>query len=171
MIAFAAQRLMELEVGGPAGAVRGERSPDRQVRRKGRRDRGRETRAGTVELRTPKLRKGSYPPSSLQPRRTAGKAPVAAIQEAYVQGISTRGVDALVRAMGGPGTGESEASRPCAESDERMDAFLDRPSEGEWPTSGWMPLTSKSDATGAWCRWPPSRRWPSTPTAGARAWA
>ena len=90
-----------------------------------------ETRAGTVELRIPKLHKGSYFPAFPEPRRTAEKALVAVIQEAYVQGIVTRSMDALVQAMGGTGVSESEVSRLCTELDERVGAFLPRPIEGE----------------------------------------
>ena len=100
MIGFAAQRLMALEVEGLTGAAWGEKSPGRLAQRNGYRDRAWETRAGTVELRIPKLRKGSYFPFFLEPRRLAEKALTAVIQEAYVQGISTRSVDDLVKAMG-----------------------------------------------------------------------
>src|SRR6188768_1377336 len=89
MIGFAAERLMELEVGAPTGAGYGEKTPLRTAQRDGYRDRDWETRAGTVELRIPKLRKGSYFPGFLEPRRMAEKALTAVIQEAYVQGIST----------------------------------------------------------------------------------
>jgi hypothetical protein len=94
MIGFAAERLLELEVQCPTGAGYGERAPDRPAQRNGYRDRTWETRAGTVELRIPRLRKGSYFPGFLEPRRVAEKAQTAVIQEAYVQGISTRSVDA-----------------------------------------------------------------------------
>jgi len=133
MISFAAERLMEIEVGGMTGAGYGEKSPTRLAQRNGHRERDWHTRAGTVELRIPKLRKGSYFPGFLEPRRMAEKALTAVIQEAYIQGISTRSVDDLVKALGMEGISKSQVSRLCEEIDERVTAFLDRPIEGDWP--------------------------------------
>ena len=133
MIGFAAERLMELEVAGLTGAAYGEKSPDRLAQRNGYRERDWQTRAGNVELRIPKLRKGSYFPFFLEPRRLAEKALTAVIQEAYIQGISTRSVDDLVKAMGMSGISRSQVSRLCEEIDDKVKAFLERPIEGDWP--------------------------------------
>jgi putative transposase len=140
MIGFAAQRLMELEVGELTGAGYGEKNADRLVQRNGYRDRVWETRAGTVELRIPKLRKGSYFPGFLEPRRIAEKALTAVIQEAYIQGVSTRSVDELVKALGMSGISKSQVSRLCEEIDGRVKIFLDRPIEGDWPYL-WLDAT------------------------------
>jgi putative transposase len=133
MLAFAAERLMNLEVEALTGAPAGVRSPDRLTHRNGYRERAWDTRAGRIDLAIPKLRKGSYFPAFLEPRRTAEKALTAVIQEAYVHGISTRSVDDLVKAMGMTGISKSQVSRLCEEIDERVNAFLARPIEGEWP--------------------------------------
>ena len=140
MIGFTAERLMALEVEGLTGAAHGERSADRITHRNGYRDRSWETRAGTVELKIPKLRKGSYFPGFLEPRRMAEKALAAVIQEAYIQGVSTRSVDDLVQAMGMSGISKSQVSRLCGEIDDKVNGFLDRPLEGDWPYL-WLDAT------------------------------
>src|SRR3954467_4316034 len=126
MMGFAAHRLMELDAEGACGAGHGERSPERVNQRNGYRERDWQTRAGTVELRIPKLRRGSYFPAFLEPRRMAEKALTAVIQEAYIQGISTRSVDDLVKAMGSSGVSKSQVSRLCEEIDDKVKAFLNR---------------------------------------------
>jgi transposase-like protein len=133
LLAFAAERMMDLEVEAKTGAALGARSAARHTHRNGYRERAWETRAGRIDLAIPKLRKGSYLPSFLEPRRTAEKALTAVIQEAYVHGISTRAVDDLVKAMGGSGVSKSQVSRLCEEIDERVNAFLSRLLEGTWP--------------------------------------
>ena len=107
MIGFAAERLMQLETEGICNAATDERRVDRRNHRNDYRDRDWETRAGTVELRIPKLRHGSYFSVFLEPRRMAEKALTAVIQEAYIQGISTRSVDDLVKALGMEGISKS----------------------------------------------------------------
>jgi putative transposase len=133
MLQFVAQRLMDMDVESLCAAFYGERSPERLNSRNGYRERLWETRAGSVDLKIPKLRKGSYFPGFLEPRRTAEKALAAVIQEAYIQGVSTRSVDELVKAMGMSGISKSQVSRLCSEIDERVNAFLTRPLEGDWP--------------------------------------
>jgi len=124
-----------------------------------------ETRAEAVDVQIPKLRKGTYFPAFLEPRRASEKAMTAVIQEAYIQGVSTRSVDDLVKAMHCPaggfaadrgmtGVSKSQVSRLCVEIGERVDAFLDRPLEGEL-TSGWMPPTSRCGAPGGLSAWQP----------------
>ena len=128
-----AQGLMELEVSQQIGASRYERSADRSTYRNGYRERQWDTRVGTIDLQIPKLRKGSYMPSLLEPRRRAERALVAVVQEAYVQGVSTRKVDDLVHALGMTGVSKSQVSRLCAELDEVVEAFRNRPLEGRYP--------------------------------------
>src|ERR1700712_123503 len=127
MLSFAAERLMEAEIEVRTGAAHGERDAGRLVQRNGYRERGWDTRAGRIDLEIPRLRKGSYFPSFLEPRRTAEKALTAVIQEAYVHGVSTRSVDDLVKAMGASGVSKSQVSRLVEEIDGRVNAFLGRP--------------------------------------------
>ena len=126
MLGFVADRLMALDVDQLCGAGAHERRAERVNQRNGYRERRWETRAGTVDVQIPKLRKGSYFPEFLEPRRASEKAMTAVIQEAYIQGVSTRSVDDLVKAMGMTGVSKSQVSRLCIEIDERVDAFLDR---------------------------------------------
>lgn len=133
MIQYVAQRMMDLDVESLCQATYGERRPERTNSRNGYRERQWDTRAGSVDLKIPKLRKGSYFPGFLEPRRTAEKAMAAVIQEAYIQGVSTRSVDELVKSLGMTGISKSQVSRLCEEIDERVGAFLNRPLEGDWP--------------------------------------
>ena len=117
---------MELEVGAKTGAGCGEKSADRLAQRNGCRDRDRQTRAGNVELRIPRLRSGSCFPSFPEPRRAVEKALTAVIQEACVHGVSTRAMDDLVQVMGGTGVSKSQVSRLC--EDEPSSALV----RGQW---------------------------------------
>ena len=133
MMTFVVNRMMDLDVEGITGAGYGERSDARQNSRNGYRERPWHTTIGTIPVAIPKLRKDSYFPTFLEPRRTADKALVAVIQEAYVHGVSTRSVDDLVKAMGMSGISKSQVSRLCEDIDERVKTFLERPIEGTWP--------------------------------------
>lgn len=137
MLAEMAAMVMEKEVSARCNASLGERSGSRTNHRNGYREREWDTRAGNIELRIPKLRQGSYFPEFLEARRTAEKALMAVIQEAYLQGVSTRAVDDLVKALGSSGVSRSEVSRLCKEVDERVKTFLDRRLEVSFPYL-WM---------------------------------
>lgn len=104
------------------------------------RDRSLDTRVGTLNLKIPKLRAGSYFPGFLEPRKMVEKALVAVIQEAWIGGVSTRRVDELVQAMGMTGISKSTVSKLCKDIDERVLAFLKRPLTGEWPYL-WLDAT------------------------------
>src|SRR6266436_2807862 len=134
------QILMEADVEGLIGAGRHENSGDRLNYRNGYRDRSLDTRLGPLSLRIPKLCQGSYFPPFLEPRKTAEKALVMVIQEAWIGGVSTRRVDELVQAMGLAGISKSQVFKLCKDIDERVNAFLDRPIEGEWPYL-WLDAT------------------------------
>src|SRR3982750_4743091 len=128
-----AQEIMEAEVSELIGAELGERRPeDRATHRNGYRARRWDTRAGEIELQIPKLRRGSYFPSILQPRKRSERALVSVVQQAYVCGVSTRRVDQLVESLG-LRISKSEVSRICAALDEHVDAFRTRPLEGRYP--------------------------------------
>jgi putative transposase len=126
------QELMEAEVSELIGAEHGERNPDRLTHRNGYRPRRWDTRAGEIELAIPKIRRGSYFPSFLEPRRRSEQALVSVIQQAYVCGVSTRKVDQLVESLG-LRVSRSEVSRICAGLDEQVEAFRTRPLEGRYP--------------------------------------
>ena len=134
------QLLMETDVDGLIGAGRHERSGERTTYRNGYRDRTLDTRLGSLQLRIPKLRQGSYFPPFLDPRKTSEKALVAVIQEAWISGVSTRRVDDLVQAMGLSGISKSTVSKLCKDIDDRVNAFLDRPLDGDWPYL-WLDAT------------------------------
>ncbi len=125
---------------GLIGAGRHERSGERTIYRNGDRDRTLDTRLGSLQLRIPKLRQGSYFPLFLDPRKTSEKALVAVIQEAWISGVSTRRVDDLVQAMGLNGISKSTVSKLCKNIDDRVNAFLDRPLAGDW-LSLWLDAT------------------------------
>ena len=132
--------IMDLEVTAACGAPAGIRTPTRTNYRNGYRMRSWDTRLGRLDLAIPKLREQSYYPSFLEPRRRVEKALYGVITEAYVQGVSTRSVDELVKAMGSEGISKSHVSRICAEIDEQVKDFLNRPLEGRYPYL-WLDAT------------------------------
>jgi transposase-like protein len=134
------QLLMEADAEELIGAGRHERSPERFNYRNGYRERTFDTRLGSLQLRIPKLRQGSYFPAFLELRKVSERALVAVIQEAWIGGVSTRRVDDLVRAMGLVGISKSTVSKLCKDIDERVSSFLERPLEGEWPYL-WLDAT------------------------------
>ena len=123
---------MEADVDGLIGAGRYERGEARQTWRNGYRERSLDTRLGTLNLKIPKMRSGAYFPGFLEPRKTVEKALVAVIQEAWINGVSTRKVDELVQAMGMTGISKSSVSKLCKDIDERVNAFLKRPLADDW---------------------------------------
>jgi transposase-like protein len=125
--------LMELEVEHQVGAGKHERKPERSNYRNGYRERSWETRVGEIDLAIPKLRKSSYYPSFLEPRRPSEKALLAVVQEAYLKGVSTRKVDALVKALGLSGIDKSKVSRICKGLDQAVQAFRQRQLQESYP--------------------------------------
>jgi transposase-like protein len=134
------QALMEIEVSQQLGAERYERSGERVGQRNGYREREWDTRVGTIGLRVPRVREGGYVPGWLEPRKRAEQALVAVVREAYVQGVSTRKVDDLVKALGLDGISKSQVSRLCQSLDEEVERFRGRPLEGSFPYV-WLDAT------------------------------
>src|SRR6185437_7335398 len=134
------QALMELEVAQHLGAERYQRTPNRHGERNGYRDRTWDTRVGSLELRVPRVRDGGYYPTLLEPRRRGERALVAVVQEAYVQGVSTRRVDDLVKALGMSGISKSQVSRLCQALDAEVERFRTRQLEGPYPFC-WLDAT------------------------------
>jgi len=132
-VAWVVGELMEGEVAAQIGAELGEIAPDRVTHRNGYRPRAWQTRAGEIELAIPKLRSGSYFPSFLEPRKRSEQALVAVVQEAYVNGVSTRKVDRLVEQLGISGMSKDQVSRLCRGLDEQVQVFRERPLEGRYP--------------------------------------
>ncbi len=126
-VAVLAEAVMDAEVTAQVGAGYGERSETRTTRRNGYRPRRWDTRAGSIELQIPKVRQGSYFPALLEPRRRAERALLSVVQQAYVEGVSTRRVDDLVRSLGCEGISKSQVSRICSGLDEVVSSFLGRP--------------------------------------------
>ena len=144
---------MEAEVSAQIGAGHGERSESRTTWRNGYRPRRWDTRAGTIGLQIPKLRQGSYFPALLEPRRRAERALLSVVQQAYVEGVSTRRVDDLVRSLGCEGISKSQVSRICSELDGVVSSFLGRPSTpAPTATSGSMRSPRRCARAGASCR-------------------
>lgn len=143
-LAVLVQAIMEAEVTERVGAGYGERAPERLTQRNGYRPRPWDTRVGTLGLRIPKLREGSYFPSLLEPRRRSERALLSVVQQAYVEGVSTRRVDDLVKALGCDGISKSQVSRICQELDVVVEAFLGRPLDGGPYSYLWLDaLTQK----------------------------
>lgn len=135
-----ANAVMEAEVTAQVHADRHERTPDRTGQRNGYRERTWDTRVGTMELRVPRVRDGSYFPMLLEPRRRAEQALTAVVQEAYLQGVSTRRVDDLVQALGMTGISKSQVSRLCEGLDADVARFRNRPLAGGYPYV-WLDAT------------------------------
>jgi transposase-like protein len=133
-VALVAAQLMEAEISTEIGATRGEVSADRATHRNGYRPRAWETRVGEIDLLVPRKRSGeAYFPSFLEPRRPAEQAIVSVVMEAYVNGVSTRKVDRLVEQLGIHGMTKDRVSTLCKGLDERVEAFRNRPLEGDYP--------------------------------------
>jgi transposase-like protein len=139
-VQIVAQALMDLEVTQHVGAEPYERTQARTGQRNGTRDREWDTRVGTIELKVPRVRDGSFYPSLLDPRKRMERALVGVVQEAYVQGVSTRRVDELVKSLGMTGISKSQVSRLCRELDAEVERFRTRRLEGPYPYV-WLDAT------------------------------
>ena len=155
------QILMEADVEGLIGAGRHERTGDRLNYRNGYRERSLDTRLGSLQLRIPKLRQGSYFPPFLEPRKTAEKALVTVIQEAWIGGVSTRRVDELVQAMGLAGISKSQVSKLCKSLPPRK-----RGTSTSGSTPSW---SDRSRANGAICGSTPPTSKCATASASSRS--
>jgi len=145
MVKAFAEDLMSAEADALCGAGYGERSPDRTNSRNGYRHRDFDTRAGTMDLAIPKLREGSYYPGwLLEPRRRAERALTQVVCQCYVEGVSTRRVDDVVKAMGIEGISKSQVSAMAKELDALVEAFRSRPLDAGPYTYIWLDaLTQK----------------------------
>src|SRR5580658_8744089 len=139
------ERLMGAEADAICGAGYGERIPERVNSRNGYRQRDCVTRAGTIVLAVPKLREGSYYPGwLLEPRRRAERALTQVVCQCYVEGVSTRRVDDIVKAMGIEGISKSQVSAMAKELDAGVEAFRSRPLDAGPYTYIWLDaLTQK----------------------------
>src|SRR5919202_642997 len=135
-----AQALRELEFTQQGGAERYDRALTRTGQRTGYREREWDTRVGTIELQVPRVRDSGFFPSLLEPRKRAERALVAVVQEAYVQGVSTRRVDDLVQALGMTGISKSQVSRLCQALDGEVERFRTRRLAGPYPYV-WLDAT------------------------------
>jgi len=153
------QTLMELEVTQHVGAERHERTVERTGQRNGYRERQWDTRVGSIDLQVPRVRDGSFYPTLLAPRRRAERALVAVVQEAYIQGVSTRRVDDLVQALGLRGISKSQVSRLCEELDAEVERFRGRRLDGPYPYV-WLDATVRHEAPHHRVGWrsPPAAR-------------
>jgi putative transposase len=143
MVRVMAEILMASEVDALCGACHGERSPERVNYRNGFRSRRWDTRVGSIDLRIPKLRKGTYFPEQLvEPRRRSEKALLNVIAESYVLGVSTRKVDRLVRQMGIEGISKSQVSEIAKQLDEIVSDFRNRPLSGRTYPFVWLDALS-----------------------------
>ena len=167
-----AQALMDAEVSAQIGAEHGQRTPTRATHRNGYRDRDWDTRVGTIDLQIPRVREGSYLPSFLEPRRRAERALAAVVAQCYVEGVSTRRVEDIAQAMGSTSLSKSQVSRVCAELDELVAAWRNRPLDAGRCVFVWLDaLVIKVREHGRVVNTAALVATGSTPTATARSWA